>query len=99
MLDSNPYSYFHLRPGRRDCLRLGAMALACYLFPGIPYLNGQDEPAAEPVLGVQLYSFRNQMKQDVSGTLAQVKRMGFTRDGRLLGRASGARPCQVAEEI
>jgi sugar phosphate isomerase/epimerase len=31
-----------------------------------------------PVLGVQLYSFRDQMKQDVKGTLAKVKGMGFT---------------------
>ncbi|HXG67085.1 MAG TPA: sugar phosphate isomerase/epimerase [Blastocatellia bacterium] len=34
--------------------------------------------AAGPVIGVQLYSFRNQMKQDVKGTLAKVKAMGFT---------------------
>lgn len=31
-----------------------------------------------PVVGVQLYSFRNQMKDDVEGTLAKVKAMGFT---------------------
>jgi sugar phosphate isomerase/epimerase len=30
------------------------------------------------VLGVQLYSFRNEMKQDVEGVLAKVKKMGFT---------------------
>ena len=34
--------------------------------------------SARSVLGVQLYSFRNQMKQDVKGTLAKVKEMGFT---------------------
>lgn len=33
---------------------------------------------ASPVIGVQLYSFRNVMKQDVKGTLAKVKAMGFT---------------------
>ncbi len=31
-----------------------------------------------PVVGVQLYSFRNEMKTDVEGTLAKVKAMGFT---------------------
>lgn len=31
-----------------------------------------------PVTGVQLYSFRNEMKTDVEGTLAKVKAMGFT---------------------
>ncbi|HEX9002366.1 MAG TPA: sugar phosphate isomerase/epimerase [Blastocatellia bacterium] len=31
-----------------------------------------------PIVGVQLYSFRNQMKDDVDGTLAKVKAMGFT---------------------
>ncbi|MDQ3013223.1 MAG: sugar phosphate isomerase/epimerase [Acidobacteriota bacterium] len=31
-----------------------------------------------PVVGVQLYSFRNEMKTDVEGTLEKVKAMGFT---------------------
>jgi len=31
-----------------------------------------------PVVGVQLYSFRNEMKEDVENTLAKVKAMGFT---------------------
>jgi len=31
-----------------------------------------------PVVGIQLYSFRNQMKDDVEGTLAKVRAMGFT---------------------
>ena len=33
---------------------------------------------SKSVIGVQLYSFRNEMKQDVAGTLAKVKAMGIT---------------------
>ncbi len=33
---------------------------------------------AEPALGVQLYSFRNQLKEDPTGTLQKVRQMGFT---------------------
>lgn len=44
-------------------------------------LPGEPLPAdslEEPVLGVQLYSFRNQMREDVRGTLAAVREMGFS---------------------
>jgi sugar phosphate isomerase/epimerase len=42
--------------------------------------NSQSNPNRPhgPVVGIQLYSFRNQMKDDVEGTLAKVKAMGFT---------------------
>src|ERR1044072_3934001 len=32
----------------------------------------------EAVIGVQLYSFRNQIKEDLPGTLAKIKAMGIT---------------------
>lgn len=59
---------------RRDWLRTSAGALA-----GL-WLSGQaaGAAAASPVIGVQLYSFREQMKTDVKGTLAKVRAMGFT---------------------
>jgi sugar phosphate isomerase/epimerase len=61
------------RLSRRDWLRTSAGALA-----GL-WLAGRPAAAADsPVIGVQLYSFRNQMKQDVKGTLAKVRAMGFT---------------------
>lgn len=41
------------------------------------YAQDQNRPHG-PVVGVQLYSFRAQMKDDVDGTLAKVKAMGFT---------------------
>ena len=37
----------------------------------------QDDPK-HSVVGIQLYSFRNEMKTDVESTLAKVKAMGFT---------------------
>jgi sugar phosphate isomerase/epimerase len=49
-----------------------ALTLLCTI--GIAQSN---KPAA-PVIGVQLYSFRNEMKTDVDGVLAKVKAMGFT---------------------
>ena len=39
--------------------------------------NNPNRPHG-PVVGVELYSFRNEMKADVEGTLAKVKAMGFT---------------------
>ena len=40
-------------------------------------LSALSKPA-QPALGVQLYSFREQLKQDAASTLAKVKAMGFT---------------------
>lgn len=37
----------------------------------------KDDPK-HPVIGVQLYSFRNEMKTDLEGSLEKVKAMGFT---------------------
>ncbi len=34
--------------------------------------------AAQPVIAVQLYSFRNQIKEDLPGTLAKIRAMGIT---------------------
>lgn len=68
------------RLNRRDYLRVGAFAFLGCLTPGLlkrETMPGQSRPV-EPILGVQLYSFRNQMKQDVKGALAQVRSMGFT---------------------
>ena len=39
--------------------------------------NKQADPT-HPVIGVQLYSVRNEMKADLEGTLEKVKAMGFT---------------------
>ena len=39
--------------------------------------NKQADPT-HPVIGVQLYSVRNEMKTDLEGTLEKVKAMGFT---------------------
>lgn len=38
----------------------------------------QSNQSSAPVIGVQLYSFRNEMKTDVDGVLAKVKAMGLT---------------------
>ena len=48
------------------------------ILTALALLLGLAAPSADPILGVQLYSFRNEMKQDVEGTLAKVKQMGFT---------------------
>jgi sugar phosphate isomerase/epimerase len=50
-------------------LALSIMAFAQTAAPNRPH---------GPVVGIQLYSFRNEMKTDVEGTLAKVKAMGFT---------------------
>lgn len=39
--------------------------------------NKQADPT-HPVIGIQLYSVRNEMKTDLDGTLEKVKAMGFT---------------------
>ncbi len=39
--------------------------------------NKQADPT-HPVIGIQLYSVRNEMKTDLEGTLEKVKAMGFT---------------------
>ena len=50
-------------------LALGVTALA---------QTKQNDDPKHTVIGIQLYSFRNEMKSDVEATLAKVKAMGFT---------------------
>ncbi len=53
---------------------LGALAL-----PTLARSNGFMEPFAPPIpkLGVQLYTVRDQIKQDIKGTLKRVAAMGY----------------------
>jgi sugar phosphate isomerase/epimerase len=52
--------------------------IAVALFLSSSFLIAFAQSGKKQVLGVQLYSFRNEMKQDVEGVLAKVKQMGFT---------------------
>lgn len=61
-------------PAMAGCLFSGFLACA----GGAELQPTPPAPDSEPVLGVQLYSFRNQMKQDVRRTLQKVREMGFT---------------------
>jgi sugar phosphate isomerase/epimerase len=63
-----------MNTSRRDFLKTGALALA-----GTAMLPGGLLAAAraKEVLGVQLYSVRDDMKKDPAGTLKQVANMGY----------------------
>lgn len=68
---------------RRACLRLGALSFLGVVASGGITSNAFAESllksaTVKPTLGVQLYTFRQQMKDDVRATLAKVKGMGFT---------------------
>lgn len=53
------------------------LAISVAIFGQSDKRSGYTHPK-RPVVGVQLYSFRNEMKADVEGTLEKVKAMGFT---------------------
>ena len=58
---------------RRSFLETLAAGAAAASFPGRVKAAG----STKPLLGLQLYSLRNQLKLDVPGTLKQVKDWGF----------------------
>lgn len=54
------------------------LALGVTVFGQTDSKTSKKTDPKHSVIGVQLYSFRNEMKTDVEGTLAKVKAMGFT---------------------
>ena len=63
-----------MRISRRNFLKTGTLA-----FAGTALLSKEllAESSAKPLLGIQLYSIRDDMKKDPAGTLKQLAAMGY----------------------
>jgi sugar phosphate isomerase/epimerase len=62
----------------RFSMFLLTFALGIVAFAQSAFAQNAPSRGHGPIVGVQLYSFRNEMKTDVEGTLEKVKAMGFT---------------------
>jgi sugar phosphate isomerase/epimerase len=72
------FFYFYSKPNstymnRRDFLAKGSLALAGLSFSS----RLMAMHVSKPILGVQLYSIRDDMKKDPAGTLKQLSAMGY----------------------
>jgi len=63
-----------MKTSRRTFVKSGAMlALAAAVFPGSAFAS----PAKKGMVGLQLYSVRDDMMKDPAGTLTQLAKMGY----------------------
>src|SRR5579864_357044 len=59
---------------RRQALRLGALAAVSVAFPS---LTRAADPAKKIPIGLELYSVRNQLPKDFTGTIEAIGKMGY----------------------
>jgi len=59
---------------RRQALRLGALAATAVAFPS---LSGAADGAKKIPIGLELYSVRNQLPKDFTGTIETIGKMGY----------------------
>ena len=67
-----------MSPAARCSAILLTFVLGVTAFGQTSSKTGSKADPTHSVIGVQLYSFRNEMKTDLEGTLEKVKAMGFT---------------------
>ncbi len=66
-----------MKLSRRKFLMTGSLSLAGTMFLSKEIFAGTNKNASDHILGIQLYSVRDDMKNDPSGTLKQLAAMGY----------------------